>query len=148
MWSGEGENVPFHEPLYPTGNVEDWLLEVENMMRGSLREILRRALEKYPEVSPKEFWGSFFYFALILFRYPHDCIILKVLRFVFRLELKVRSQRVLNYTDILFSRQIAGSVLVVKVRCGKKSEKRKWSLKQEAKQHMTGLTEIVGNFQT
>ena len=59
MWSGEGENVPFHEPLYPTGNVEDWLLEVENMMRGSLREILRRALEKYPEVSPKEFWVLF-----------------------------------------------------------------------------------------
>ena len=50
MFSGEGECVPFSNSLYPTGNVEDWLLEVENTMRGSLREILNRALLVYPEV--------------------------------------------------------------------------------------------------
>ena len=50
MFSGEGECVPFSNSLYPTGNVEDWLLEVENTMRGSLREILRRALLEYAEV--------------------------------------------------------------------------------------------------
>lgn len=50
MFSGEGECVPFSNDLYPTGNVEDWLLEVENTMRGSLREILNRALLVYPEV--------------------------------------------------------------------------------------------------
>ena len=51
MFSGEGECVPFSTSLYPTGNVEDWLLEVENTMRGSLREILNRALLVYPEVT-------------------------------------------------------------------------------------------------
>ena len=50
MFSGEGECVPFSTNLYPTGNVEDWLMEVENTMRGSLREILHRALLVYPEV--------------------------------------------------------------------------------------------------
>ena len=50
MFSGEGECVPFSNSLYPSGNVEDWLLEVENTMRGSLREILRRALLEYAEV--------------------------------------------------------------------------------------------------
>lgn len=52
MFSGEGECVPFSNSLYPTGNVEDWLLEVENTMRGSLREILNRALTVYSEVTP------------------------------------------------------------------------------------------------
>ena len=50
MHSAEGEVVPFHEKLYPTGNVENWLLEVENMMKSSLRDILFNALQDYPEV--------------------------------------------------------------------------------------------------
>ena len=50
MFSGEGENVPFCQDLYPTGNVEDWLLEVERIMRESLRELLDRSLKVYPEV--------------------------------------------------------------------------------------------------
>ena len=50
MHSGEGEVVPFSEKLYPTGNVEDWLCEVERVMKGSLREILRQSLEAYDEV--------------------------------------------------------------------------------------------------
>lgn len=55
MFSGEGECVPFSNELYPTGNVEDWLLEVENTMRGSLREILHRALVAYEE-TPRTEW--------------------------------------------------------------------------------------------
>ena len=51
MHSGEGEIVPFAEKLYPTGNVEDWLCEVERVMKGSLREILSQALEAYADVS-------------------------------------------------------------------------------------------------
>ena len=51
MHSGEGEIVPFSEQLYPTGNVEDWLCEVERVMKGSLREILDQALQAYAEVS-------------------------------------------------------------------------------------------------
>lgn len=50
MHSGEGEVVPFSEKLYPTGNVEDWLCEVERVMKGSLREILRQSLDAYNEV--------------------------------------------------------------------------------------------------
>lgn len=50
MYSGEGEEVSFSEKLYPTGNVEDWLLEVERVMKESLRSILGRSLELYPEV--------------------------------------------------------------------------------------------------
>jgi hypothetical protein len=51
MISAEGEKVPFTKSLYPEGNVEDWLLEVENVMRESLRQILANALEDYIIVS-------------------------------------------------------------------------------------------------
>ena len=50
MYSGEGEDVPLCETLYPTGNVEDWLLEVERVMRGSLKVIIEEALEDYQQV--------------------------------------------------------------------------------------------------
>jgi dynein heavy chain, axonemal len=53
MISSEGEKVPFTQTLYPEGNVEDWLLEVENVMRESLRQILSNALEDYKTVSWK-----------------------------------------------------------------------------------------------
>ena len=45
MFSGEGEMVPFCQVLYPKGNVEDWLLEVEKVMRLSLKEIIRDSLQ-------------------------------------------------------------------------------------------------------
>ncbi len=54
MFSGEGEVVKFCETLYPTGNVEDWLLEVERVMKSSLKEIIREALLDYKEVP----WNS------------------------------------------------------------------------------------------
>ncbi|XP_066927305.1 dynein axonemal heavy chain 1-like isoform X2 [Clytia hemisphaerica] len=54
MHSGEGEIVPFSEQLYPTGNVEDWLCEVERVMKGSLREILEQALQAYAEAERTE----------------------------------------------------------------------------------------------
>jgi len=50
MISGEGEVVPFTERLYPKGNVEYWLLEVERVMRESLRKILSDSLEDYKTV--------------------------------------------------------------------------------------------------
>lgn len=50
MYSGEGEEVPFMENLYPKGNVEDWLLEVERVMRESLRKIIGESLKDYKEV--------------------------------------------------------------------------------------------------
>lgn len=51
MISAEGEVVPFKDRLYPEGNVEDWLLEVERVMKDSLRLILQEALEDYQTVS-------------------------------------------------------------------------------------------------
>ena len=50
MYSAEGEAVPFKETLYPTGNVEDWLLEVERVMRESLRQTIGDAIINYKEV--------------------------------------------------------------------------------------------------
>ncbi|KAK2170975.1 hypothetical protein NP493_1117g00049 [Ridgeia piscesae] len=47
MESGEGEVVPFKKDLYPRGNVEDWLLEVEEVMKESLRLILLEAIADY-----------------------------------------------------------------------------------------------------
>lgn len=32
MKSADGETVPFDEPMYPKGNVEDWLLMVRTYM--------------------------------------------------------------------------------------------------------------------
>jgi L-ribulose-5-phosphate 3-epimerase UlaE len=50
MFSGDGEMVPFCEVLYPTGNVEDWLLEVERVMRLSIKKIIEDSLKDYKEV--------------------------------------------------------------------------------------------------
>ena len=38
------------EVLYPTGNVEDWMSEIERVMRETLRITLREALKDYVEV--------------------------------------------------------------------------------------------------
>ena len=54
MFSGEGEAVPFCETLYPTGNVEDWLLEVERVMRISLKKIIEDSLINYKEVHVRQ----------------------------------------------------------------------------------------------
>ncbi len=51
MYSGEQEEIDLSEVLYPTGNVEDWLLEVERVMRFSLKTIIGESLVNYPEVS-------------------------------------------------------------------------------------------------
>lgn len=50
MTSGEGEKVEFKERLYPDGSVEDWLLQVERVMKESLRLILQAALDDYKKV--------------------------------------------------------------------------------------------------
>lgn len=55
MFSGEGEQVAFEESLYPTGNVEEWMLEIEKIMRESLRRIIERALKNYKEI-PRTEW--------------------------------------------------------------------------------------------
>ena len=42
--------VGFRQTLYPTGNVEDWMLEIERCMVDTLREIIRDSLVDYNEV--------------------------------------------------------------------------------------------------
>lgn len=50
MFSAENEEVQFRENIYPTGNVEDWMLEIERVMKESLRQIIRDSLEDYKTV--------------------------------------------------------------------------------------------------
>ena len=59
MISAEGEEVPFTKTLYPEGNVEDWLLEVENVMKESLRQILSNSLVDYKSVSVNRFFSNY-----------------------------------------------------------------------------------------
>ena len=58
MFSGEGEEVPFKEVMYPRGNVEDWLLEVERVMMESLRQLMDEGLKDYLVVSIKGVCGG------------------------------------------------------------------------------------------
>lgn len=50
MYSGEGEEVTLYLPVWPTGNVENWLREVEKSMKATLRDNIDRSLKVYPEV--------------------------------------------------------------------------------------------------
>uniref|UniRef100_UPI000EF49A7E dynein heavy chain 1, axonemal n=2 Tax=Ciona intestinalis TaxID=7719 RepID=UPI000EF49A7E len=54
MVSGEGERVDFSEELYPTGNVEDWLGEVERVMFESVRAQCDKAVAAYPNTKRTE----------------------------------------------------------------------------------------------
>lgn len=55
MFSGEGERIDFVKTTYPTGNVEEWMSEIENMMRHSVRMSLDGGLTAYPNI-PRTEW--------------------------------------------------------------------------------------------
>ncbi|XP_067102135.1 dynein axonemal heavy chain 1 [Osmerus mordax] len=55
MYSGEGEEVMLSVPVWPSGNVEDWLREVEKSMKASLRDQIQRSLQAYPQ-EPRTTW--------------------------------------------------------------------------------------------
>ncbi|XP_050760847.1 dynein axonemal heavy chain 1 [Gymnogyps californianus] len=55
MYSAEGEEVKLFVPIYPTDNVEDWLLEVEKSMKASVRDNIERSIGVYPE-TPRTTW--------------------------------------------------------------------------------------------
>ncbi|XP_072136794.1 dynein axonemal heavy chain 1 isoform X1 [Mobula birostris] len=55
MYSAEGEEIKLFKDVYPTGNVEDWLLEVEKIMKASVRDNIQRSLKTYPE-TPRTEW--------------------------------------------------------------------------------------------
>lgn len=50
MYSAEGEEVQLVTPVSPCGNVENWLREVENSMKASVRDNISRSLQAYVEV--------------------------------------------------------------------------------------------------
>ena len=51
--------------MYPTGNVEDWLLEVEKLMKESVKKVIGDSLINYPMVQ-SYFLLHYFYFFLPL----------------------------------------------------------------------------------
>ncbi|XP_068952632.1 dynein axonemal heavy chain 3 [Petaurus breviceps papuanus] len=58
MISSEKEIVPFITKIYPLqakGMVEKWLLQVEQMMLSSIREVLKKGIDAYAEV-PRKQW--------------------------------------------------------------------------------------------
>ncbi|XP_059505480.1 dynein axonemal heavy chain 1 [Stegostoma tigrinum] len=54
MYSAEGEEIELFRTIYPTGNVEDWLLDVEKVMRESVKDNIERSLKTYPETKRAE----------------------------------------------------------------------------------------------
>lgn len=54
MYSAEGEEVKLSFSIYPSSNVEDWLLEVERSMKASVHDIIEMAIKAYPTVSPTQ----------------------------------------------------------------------------------------------
>ncbi|KAM9362199.1 LOW QUALITY PROTEIN: dynein axonemal heavy chain 1 [Symphorus nematophorus] len=55
MYSGEGEEVKLFLPVCPTGNVEDWLRDVEKSMKATLRDNIDCSLKVYLE-HPRAEW--------------------------------------------------------------------------------------------
>ncbi|XP_069500104.1 dynein axonemal heavy chain 1 [Ambystoma mexicanum] len=55
MYSGEGEEVKLSASIYPTGNVEDWLHEVERIMKATVRDYIERSVKVYTE-TPRTEW--------------------------------------------------------------------------------------------
>uniref|UniRef100_A0A8C2YBK7 Dynein axonemal heavy chain 1 n=1 Tax=Coturnix japonica TaxID=93934 RepID=A0A8C2YBK7_COTJA len=55
MYSSEGEEVELSAAIYPTENVEEWLLEVEKSMKASVRDNIERSVGVYPE-TPRTTW--------------------------------------------------------------------------------------------
>ncbi|XP_054640454.1 dynein axonemal heavy chain 1 isoform X2 [Dunckerocampus dactyliophorus] len=55
MYSGEGEEVMLALTVSPTGNVEDWLRDVERSMKATVRDYVERSLKVYPK-EPREKW--------------------------------------------------------------------------------------------
>ena len=55
MFSAEGEEIDFRENIYPVGNVEDWMLEIERVMKETMRQIIRDSLQDY-KVTKRTAW--------------------------------------------------------------------------------------------
>ncbi|KAI3382032.1 hypothetical protein SNEBB_005932 [Seison nebaliae] len=47
MYSAENEEVDFLNKMYPTANVEEWMLDIENNMVATIRNLLELAIRDY-----------------------------------------------------------------------------------------------------
>lgn len=56
MISAEGERIPLSPPVMPDGNVEDWMMMVENSMQNTVRETIGRALENLNAETIRKQW--------------------------------------------------------------------------------------------
>jgi len=59
MYSQEGEMVPFTriiDPMASKGNVENWLLQVEEVMLKSVKDIIEKSLQDYTKAKSREDW--------------------------------------------------------------------------------------------
>lgn len=52
MVSGKGEVVPLNNSVFTTGNTENWLSELESMMRTTVKALNKKTLVEYPDDSP------------------------------------------------------------------------------------------------
>lgn len=64
MKSGEGETVSFESTVYPIGNIEQWLNEIESMMKASLLMHMHKTVEMFPQKKREEWF----------FDHPSQCI--------------------------------------------------------------------------
>ncbi|RNF08530.1 dynein, axonemal, heavy polypeptide 1 [Trypanosoma rangeli] len=64
MLSGEKEEVNFEKTVYPVGNVEQWLCQIESTMKDSLLMHMRKTVEAYPQRVREEWF----------FEHPAQCI--------------------------------------------------------------------------
>lgn len=67
MYSGEGEQVKLFLPVLPSGNVEDWLQDVEKSMKATLRDNINRSLKVYHEVQLLLYMFGFTFILLDLY---------------------------------------------------------------------------------
>lgn len=56
MYSQMDEYIEFCEPVLPRKNVENWLSEIEAMMKRSIRKELEEGIQKYKTLGPKQFY--------------------------------------------------------------------------------------------
>ncbi|ESL05658.1 dynein heavy chain [Trypanosoma rangeli SC58] len=64
MLSGEKEEVNFERAVHPLGNVEQWLCQIEAIMKDSLLMHMRKTVEAYPQRVREEWF----------FEHPAQCI--------------------------------------------------------------------------
>ena len=56
MFSAEGERIPIAKPSKAKGNVESWLLLVQENMKDTIRKVLKAALTDFIATPDRKVW--------------------------------------------------------------------------------------------